>query len=36
MSGKFKRVLGLLELQIKEYQLKRVTDDFVHELKYYL
>jgi len=36
MSRKFKRVLGLLELQIKEYQLKRVTDDFVHELKYYL
>lgn len=36
MSSKFKRVLGLLELQIKEYQLKRVTDDFVHELKYYL
>ncbi|MCK4778960.1 MAG: hypothetical protein KAT57_02170 [Candidatus Lokiarchaeota archaeon] len=36
MSRKFKRVLGLLELQIKEYQLKRVTDEFVHELKYYL
>ena len=36
MSRKFKRVLGLLELQIKEYQLKRVTDDFVHELKYSL
>ncbi|NVM37734.1 MAG: hypothetical protein HWN81_19235 [Candidatus Lokiarchaeota archaeon] len=36
MSGKFKRVLGLLELQIKEYQLKRVTDEFIHELKYYL
>ncbi|TKJ19140.1 MAG: hypothetical protein CEE43_16285 [Promethearchaeota archaeon Loki_b32] len=36
MSGEFKQVLGLLELQIKEYQLKRVTDDFVHELKYYL
>ncbi len=35
MSRKFKRVLGLLELQIKEYQLKRVTDDFIHELKYY-
>ncbi len=35
MSGEFKRVLGLLELQIKEYQLKRVTDEFVHELKYY-
>ena len=35
MSGEFKRVLGLLELQVKEYQLKRVTDDFVHELKYF-
>ena len=34
MSGKFKRVLGLLELQIKEYQLKRVTDDLIHELSY--
>ncbi|MFW9942243.1 MAG: hypothetical protein ACFFFT_14485 [Candidatus Thorarchaeota archaeon] len=34
MSGKFKRVLGLLELQIKEYQLKRVTDDLVHEMKH--
>ncbi|MFW9877161.1 MAG: hypothetical protein ACFFG0_29065 [Candidatus Thorarchaeota archaeon] len=34
MSGKFKRVLGLLELQIKEYQLKRVTDDLIHEMKY--
>jgi len=32
MSGKFKRVLGLLELQIKEYQLKRVTDDLIHEM----
>ncbi|MFX0028608.1 MAG: hypothetical protein ACFE8B_05330 [Candidatus Hermodarchaeota archaeon] len=34
MSGKFKRVLGLLELQIKEYQLKRVTDDLIHEMNY--
>jgi hypothetical protein len=34
MSGKFKRVLGLLELQIKEYQLKRVTDDLIHEMRY--
>jgi len=34
MSGKFKRVLGLLELQIKEYQLKRVADDLIHEMKY--
>jgi hypothetical protein len=34
MSGKFKRVLGLLELQIKEYQLKRVTDELIHDLSY--
>ncbi|MFX1551463.1 MAG: hypothetical protein ACFFB9_14030 [Promethearchaeota archaeon] len=33
MSREFKRVLGLLELQVKEYQLKRVTDEFVHEFK---
>lgn len=33
MSGEFKRVLGMLELQIKEYQLKRETDDLIHELK---
>ncbi len=32
MSSKFKRVLGMLELQIKEYQLKRVTDEFIHEI----
>lgn len=36
MSGEFKRVLGLLELQIKEYQLKRVTDDLIHEMQYLL
>ncbi|MFX1326816.1 MAG: hypothetical protein ACFE91_01560 [Promethearchaeota archaeon] len=35
MSGEFKRVLGLLELQIKEYQLKRLTDDLIHEVKNY-
>ncbi|MFX1417562.1 MAG: hypothetical protein ACFE9N_01445 [Promethearchaeota archaeon] len=34
MSGEFKRVLGLLELQVKEYQLKRITDEFIHEIKY--
>jgi hypothetical protein len=34
MSGEFKRVLGLLELQVKEYQLKRVTDELIHEMKY--
>lgn len=31
LSGEFKKVLGLLELQVKEYQLKRLTDEFVHE-----
>jgi len=31
MSSEFKKVLGLLELQIKEYQLKRLTDDYVHQ-----
>ncbi|MFX1378275.1 MAG: hypothetical protein ACFFA4_04205 [Promethearchaeota archaeon] len=35
MSGEFKRVLGLLELQVKEYQLKRVTDEFIHKLKFF-
>jgi len=34
MSGEFKRVVGLLELQVKEYRLKRITDEFIHELKY--
>lgn len=32
MSGEFKRVLGLLELQIKEYQLKRETDNLIHHI----
>ncbi len=31
MSSEFKKVLGLLELQIKEYQLKRLADDYVHQ-----
>ena len=31
MSSEFKRVLGLLELQIKEYQLKRLTDEYIRE-----
>ncbi|MFX0071004.1 MAG: hypothetical protein ACFFAO_07935 [Candidatus Hermodarchaeota archaeon] len=31
MSGEFKKVLGLLELQIKEYQLKKITDEFLHQ-----
>ena len=34
MSGEFKRVLGLLELQVKEYQLKKVTDELIHELRH--
>ena len=33
MSSEFKKVLGLLELQIKEYQLKRLADDYVHYQK---
>ena len=35
MSSEFKRVLGLLELQIKEYQLKRVSDDLMRIQKLY-
>ena len=31
MSGEFKKVLGLLELQVKEYQLKRLSDEYVHQ-----
>ncbi|UCD01654.1 MAG: hypothetical protein JSV23_01115 [Promethearchaeota archaeon] len=31
MSEEFRKVLGLLELQVKEYQLKRITDEFIHE-----
>ncbi|MHA1668985.1 MAG: hypothetical protein ACTSV5_00250 [Promethearchaeota archaeon] len=30
ISSEFKKVLGLLELQVKEYQLKKVTDEYVH------
>ncbi len=29
LSSEFKKVLGLLELQIKEYQLKLITDDYI-------
>lgn len=36
MSGKFKRVLGLLELQVKEYQLKRETDNYIREIRYFI
>ena len=35
MSGEFKKVLGLLELQVKEYQLKRQTDEFIHQQTLY-
>ena len=35
MSIEFRRVLGLLEMQIKEYQLKRATDDLVNLQKIY-
>jgi len=31
MSSEFKKVLGLLELQVKEYQLKKLTDEYVHQ-----
>ena len=31
MSSEFKKVLGLLELQVKEYQLKKLSDEYVHE-----
>ncbi|MBD3194393.1 MAG: hypothetical protein GF317_05010 [Candidatus Lokiarchaeota archaeon] len=30
MSSEFRKVLGLLELQVKEYQLKKTTDEFFH------
>ena len=30
MSSEFKKVLGLLELQVKEYQLKKITDEYIH------
>ena len=32
LSNQFKKVLGLLELQVKEYQLKLITDDYIHNL----
>ena len=33
MSSEFKKVLGLLELQVKEYQLKKLSDEYVHQQK---
>ena len=35
MSGEFKKVLGLLELQVKEYQLKKLSDEYVHQHQTY-
>ena len=35
MSGEFKKVLGLLELQVKEYQLKKISDEYVHQHQTY-
>lgn len=33
MSSEFKKVLGLLELQVKEYQLKKLSDEYFHQQK---
>lgn len=33
MSSEFKKVLGLLELQVKEYQLKKLSDEYIHQKK---
>ena len=33
LSNEFKKVLGLLGLQIKEYQLKKEMDDLIHQYK---
>jgi len=30
LSNQFRKVLGLLELQVKEYQLKLITDEYIH------
>ena len=32
LSKQFKQVLGMLELQVKEYQLKRVADEYIHSI----
>ncbi len=34
MSGEFKKVLGMLELQVKEYQLKKLADELIHQVSY--
>jgi len=31
MSSEFKMVLGLLELQVKEYQFKKLSDEYIHQ-----
>jgi hypothetical protein len=31
MSSEFKMVLGLLELQVKEYQFKKLSDEYIHK-----
>ncbi len=31
MSSEFKKVLGLLELQVKEYQFKKLSDEYVRQ-----
>ncbi|GAJ02040.1 unnamed protein product, partial [marine sediment metagenome] len=30
-SSEFKMVLGLLELQVKEYQFKKLSDEYIHQ-----
>lgn len=32
LSNQFRKVLGLLELQVKEYQFKLITDEYIHNL----
>ena len=32
LSNQFKKVLGMLELQVKEYQFKRLVDEHIHSL----
>ncbi len=33
LSNQFKKVLGMLELQVKEYQFKRLVDEYIHALE---
>ncbi len=35
MSSEFRRVLGMLEMQTKEYQFKRLSDELIHLQKIY-